>query len=129
MALASSILFVSCSNDDDSTPDIPLGIYDNGVLIVNEGGTSGGTISFINNDLTAFENNIFNAVNPSQGIGIYVQSIFFDGDRAFIVSNGSNKITVVINSGISKYFKICFSFCFLAIHLLPFLYYNNIIFK
>ena len=95
LALASSILFVSCSNDDDSTPDIPLGIYDNGVLIVNEGGASGGTISFINNDLTTFENNIFNAVNPSQGIGIYVQSIFFDGDRAFIVSNGSNKITVV----------------------------------
>ncbi len=40
MALASSFLFVSCSDDDDSISDIPLGIYDKGVLIVNEGNSA-----------------------------------------------------------------------------------------
>lgn len=98
MALASSILFVSCSDDDDNgkvIPQVPLGAYDNGVLIVNEGNGSAGTISFITNDLANVGQDIFGAVNPGQGIGGYVQSMFFDGDRAFIVSNGSNKVTVV----------------------------------
>jgi hypothetical protein len=45
--------------------------------------------------LTIVENDIFSAINPNQGIGGYVQSVFFDGDRAFIISNGSQKITVV----------------------------------
>ncbi len=38
---------------------------------------------------------IFGTENPGQGIGGYVQSVFFDDDRAFIISNGSNIITVV----------------------------------
>ncbi len=96
MALASSILFVSCSDDDDSNvPDLPLGSYDNGVLIVNEGNGSAGTISFLSNDFATVGQDIYGAVNAGDGIGGYVQSIFFDGERAFIVSNGSNKITVV----------------------------------
>lgn len=95
MALASSILFVSCSDDDNNAPDIPLGLYDNGVLIVNEGNGTSGSISYVSTDLTSFENDIFSTVNPEQGIGGYVQSMFFDGDRAFIISNGSQKVTVV----------------------------------
>ncbi len=95
MALASSVLFVSCSKDDDAIPEVPLGVYDNGVLIVNEGNASSGSISYVSNDLTIVENDIFSAINPNQGIGGYVQSVFFDGDRAFIISNGSQKITVV----------------------------------
>ena len=95
MALASAILFVSCSDDDSNTPDVQLGAYDNGVIIVNEGNGAAGSISFITDDLMTVNQDIFGAVNPGQGIGGYVQSMFFDGDRAFIVSNGSNKITVV----------------------------------
>lgn len=95
MALASSIMFVSCSDDDNTTPDVPLGVYDNGVLIVNEGNGSAGTISFFTNDLISLSQDVFGSVNPGKGIGGYVQSIFFDGDRAFIISNGSSKITVV----------------------------------
>ncbi|WP_432671571.1 YncE family protein [Flavobacterium sp. SM2513] len=97
MALASSILFVSCSDDNDDKIEIetPLGVYDNGILIVNEGNGSAGTISFITNDFATVSQNIYGAVNSGDGIGGYVQSIFFDGNRAFIVSNGSNKITVV----------------------------------
>ena len=99
LALASSILFVSCSDDNDDNikiePETPLGVYDNGVLIVNEGNASSGTISFVSDDLLTVGQNIYGAVNSGDGIGGYVQSIFFDGNRAFIVSNGSNKITVV----------------------------------
>lgn len=98
MALMSSILFVSCSDDDgivNVDPETPLGNYDNGVLIVNEGNGAAGTVSFVSNDMTTVGQDIFGAVNPSLGIGGYVQSIFFDGEKAFIVSNGSNKITVV----------------------------------
>lgn len=95
MALASSILFVSCSDDDTNSPEVPLGSYDNGVLILNEGNSSSGSISFISDDLTTVSQDVFGTVNPGKEIGGYVQSIFFDGDRAFIVSNGSNKVTVV----------------------------------
>jgi YVTN family beta-propeller protein len=97
MAFISSLLLVSCSDDTDGivAPEVPLGAYDNGVLIVNEGNGSAGTISFVSNDLMQIGQDIFGAVNPGLGIGGYVQSVFFDGDRAFIISNGSNKITVV----------------------------------
>ena len=98
MALASSMMFVSCSSDDNNgnpEPEVPLGAYDNGILIVNEGNGSAGTISYITNDLVGVAQDIYGTVNAGDGIGGYVQSMFFDGDRAFIVSNGSNKVTVV----------------------------------
>lgn len=95
MAFASAMLFVSCSNDASDSSDIPLGIYDKGVLIVNEGNGAAGSISYLNNDFATIRQDIFGTENPGQGIGGYVQSIFFDGNRAFIISNGSNKITVV----------------------------------
>src|SRR5690606_21132448 len=33
--------------------------------------------------------------NTGQGAGSFLQSVFFDDEKAFIISNGSNKITVV----------------------------------
>lgn len=96
VAFASSVLFVSCSDTSDNlNPQLPLGAYDNGVLIINEGNGSAGSISFITNDLMTTSQDVFGSVNPGKGIGGYVQSMFFDGDRAFIISNGSSKITVV----------------------------------
>lgn len=98
ITLMSSTFFFSCTDDDGRIivePETPLGSYDNGVLIVNEGNGSAGTISFVSNDMTTVGQDIFDAVNPGVGIGGYVQSVFFDGEKAFIVSNGSNKITVV----------------------------------
>lgn len=95
MAIASSFVFVACSDDDKNASNVPLGMYENGVLIVNEGSASAGTVSFLSNDLLTVSQNIFSAENPGEGLGGYVQSIFFDDDKAFIISNGSNKITVV----------------------------------
>ena len=90
-----SVLFVSCNGDDDS--NAPLGSYDNGILVLNEGGsTSGAAVTYISNDLQTVQQDIFTAVNgDDETIGQFPQSLFFDGDRAFIISNGSNRITVV----------------------------------
>lgn len=92
MALASSLFLVSCETNDIN--DTPLGSYDNGILVLNEGGI--GTVTYISNDLATVQQDIFTLVNgDTEELGAYVQSLFFDGNRAFIISNGSNKITVV----------------------------------
>ncbi|NEV93381.1 cell surface protein [Psychroflexus sp. YR1-1] len=86
----------SCSNDDDQTgPIIPDGDYFDGTLILNEGGSAGGSVSFLDSDLQELSNSIYEEVNPNAGLGLYLQSMFFADDRAFIIANGSNLITVV----------------------------------
>ena len=93
VTLFGSVLFVSC-DDSDGDSDAPLGAYDNGMLVLNEGSPSAGSITFIGNDLTTIQQNVYGAENGGDGIGGYVQSIFFKDEKAFIIS-GSNKITVV----------------------------------
>ncbi|RZK12287.1 MAG: hypothetical protein EOO46_03715 [Flavobacterium sp.] len=95
VAFLGATVFVSCSDDDDKAVDIPLGAYDNGILVLNEGNGTAGSVTFIGNDMTTIQQNVYGAENEGDGIGGYVQSIFFDGDKAFIISNASNKITVV----------------------------------
>jgi len=95
VVLLGSTVFVSCSDDDDKGVDVPLGAYDNGILVLNEGNLTAGSITFIGDDMTTIQQNVYGAENDGDGIGGYVQSIFFNDDKAFIVSNGSNKITVV----------------------------------
>lgn len=92
---AGSVLLASCNGDDDS--NAALGSYDNGILVLNEGGsTSGAGLTYISNDLQTVQQDIFTAVNgEDETIGLFPQSIFFSGERAFIISNGSNRITVV----------------------------------
>lgn len=95
VALLGSTVFVSCSDDDDKGVETPLGTYDNGILVLNEGNGTAGSITFIGDDMTTTQQDVYGAENPGDGIGGYAQSIFFDGEKAFIISNGSNKITVV----------------------------------
>ncbi|MGQ2982541.1 YncE family protein [Flavobacterium sp.] len=94
-AIAGSLLFVSCS-DDDSDSNTPSGAYDNGMLIINQGnfGQGNSTVSFLSDDLV-LENNIFAAVNPGHILGDTAQDIAFKGDLAYIVLNFSNKIEIV----------------------------------
>lgn len=94
VALLSVSLIVSCTdNDDDAVVD--SGDYNEGVFVLNEGGSGQGSVSYISNDLNIFTQNIYTTVNGSDLLGKYVQSIFFDGDNAYIIAGGSNKITVV----------------------------------
>lgn len=107
-----ALSIISCSSDDDAlVPDIPEGDYFDGTLILNEGSSAGGSVSFLSSDLQNLTNSIFENENEGEQPGLYLQSIFFDDDRAFIISNGSNLISVVnrftfeligiINSGLS----------------------------
>ena len=88
--------FTSCSNDEETT-ETPLGAYDNGVLILNQGGFGNGnaSMSYLSDDLTVFQNNIFSLVNPSIILGDTAQDIGFYNEYAYIVLNGSNKIEIV----------------------------------
>lgn len=95
-----SLLFLitSCTNEEDFPPlEFPLGAYDNGVLILNQGGFGNGnaSVSYLSNDLNTFQNNIFSVVNPSIILGDTAQDIGFYLNNAYIVINGSNKIEVV----------------------------------
>lgn len=95
MLTAGALFLVSCSSDDSS--DTPLGEYDNGTIVLNEGNSTVSTssITFISNS-GAVEHDVFSNVNPgAAGLGTYLQSIFFDDTRAFIISGSANKITVV----------------------------------
>lgn len=93
-AIAGSLLFVSCSDDDSK--DVPSGAYDNGVLILNQGKFLGGnsSVSFLS-DALAIENNIFASVNNGDVLGDTGQDIGLEGDLAYIVVNVSNKIEIV----------------------------------
>ncbi|WP_299887443.1 YncE family protein [uncultured Lacinutrix sp.] len=93
-----SIAFLSsCSNDDDAitTPE-PLGAYENGYFILNEGGsnTMTASVTYISENGTQTDD-VFRIENPDQAeIGTFLQNIFFDDTRAFIVSGSTNSVTV-----------------------------------
>ncbi|HEX9980672.1 MAG TPA: DUF5074 domain-containing protein [Flavobacterium sp.] len=92
ISIFTAMIAISCSNDDRD--EAPLGSYDNGILVLNEGGA--GEVTYISSDLATVQQDVFSIVNgDSQSLGMFAQSMFFDGNRAFIISNGSNKITVV----------------------------------
>ena len=67
----------SCTNDDNE--NVSKGNYDNGVFILNEGNSSGGSVSFLGDDLTTFKQDAYGAENPGDFFGLYVQSIFLMG--------------------------------------------------
>ncbi|MEQ3664961.1 hypothetical protein [Olleya sp.] len=90
--VALSLLVFSCSNDDDAfTQPEPLGAYENGILVSAEGGPS--SIAYISNDFSVTENQVYFNVN-NENLGVYLQSIGFNGDKAYIVVDAGT-ITVV----------------------------------
>ncbi|HEU4497257.1 MAG TPA: DUF5074 domain-containing protein [Flavobacterium sp.] len=96
-ALAGAVFLVSCSNDNDDSQNAPLGRYDNGFLVLNQGnfGSANSNVSYISNDFLIQENNIFSSANPATAMGDTGQDIGFYQNLAFIVLNGSNKIQIV----------------------------------
>lgn len=90
-------VFTSCTNDDTPATEAPLGAYENGILIVNEGnfGQDNSSLSYLSGDLATFQLNAFTAVNPSLILGNTAQSISFNDDKAYVVINASNKIEVL----------------------------------
>jgi len=90
-----TLILASCSSDDDVIVE-PLGDYEFGIFITNEGpfGTGTGTVSFLSDETNNVENTIYQNVNELE-LGNIVQSMYLNGDLAFIVVNNSNRIVVV----------------------------------
>jgi len=87
-----AILFASCTSDSIS---LPRGDYEGGILISGEGSPTAGTgsVSFVSDDFNTVENLIYNKVNASE-LSTFLQSMAFDNDRAFMVVDNQNTITV-----------------------------------
>ncbi|HSD14046.1 MAG TPA: DUF5074 domain-containing protein [Flavobacterium sp.] len=110
VALGSISVLVSCTNDD--SPAVEASTYEKGVFILNEGSSGQGSVSFLGDDLSNFTQDVYGTVNPGDLFGQYMQSMFFDGEYAYIIAGGSNKINVVdrktfklvakIESGLAK---------------------------
>lgn len=104
LGLAFTALFLqSCNTDDDIQPTPqPEGAFDRGVFILNEGnfGSGNSSVSFLSSDAVMTQN-IYNAVNGMQ-LGDVAQSIYTDGDMAYIVVNGSSKIEIVNRNTFEK---------------------------
>jgi hypothetical protein len=87
-----TVLFASCSSESIV---LPKGDYETGFLISGEGSSAGtGSVSFVSNDFDLVENLIYKKVNLNE-LGSFLQSIAFDDDKAFIVVDNQNTITVV----------------------------------
>jgi len=99
--LTFSLLFAcvltSCSSDDDNFIETPtsLGDFENGYFILNEGSSDfTSPVTFVGDDGIVFED-VFETINPgAEPVGTYLQDMFFDDSRAFIISGSANKITV-----------------------------------
>lgn len=91
-ALAGMLTLTSCSSDDDKAP---IGDYQSGMFILNEGGFMAGnaSVTFAGNDGVT-ENGVFSAVN-GRALGDTGQDIKLKGDLAYIVLNVSNKVEIV----------------------------------
>lgn len=93
----STLFFVGCSSDDESsTPITPEpDAYENGILITNEGpfGDGSGTITFISNDFSIVEQNVYKNVNGSD-LGNIVNGMGFAEGNAYIIANNSHKVMI-----------------------------------
>ena len=87
------ILFASCSEDDASSK--PVGDYVNGYFVTNEGPfqNGSGTLTFIGDDGSVSQQ-VYKTVN-GEDLGNIVNSLYVEGEMAYIVVNNSHKIVVV----------------------------------
>ena len=92
MLVALVPFFVSCEDGEENIP----GIYDNGILVLNEGGygSANASISFYNPSADSVSNGIFTK-STGLPLGDVGQSLAVIDNHVFIVLNGSNKVEVV----------------------------------
>jgi len=86
-----SALLISCNDDDE--PTLPKGDYENGILLSGEGGPTG-SVYYVSNDFATTESQIYKKVNNSE-LGVYLQSLTFDDENAYICVDNQNTVTVV----------------------------------
>lgn len=86
---------ISCTSDYEEV--IPEITYQNGLFITNEGKfqTPNAEVTFITKDLSLMQNDIYKAKNNNENLGDVLQTMVINGDKAYLLLNNSNKITVV----------------------------------
>ncbi|PKD16985.1 hypothetical protein APR41_05975 [Salegentibacter salinarum] len=98
MAILIGFFLNSCSSDDDNIDPEPQPeeSYAEGLFVLNEGGfgKNNSSISYIDNNFSNLESDIFSTVNGSP-LGDTGQSITFDDSYAYIVMNASNIVQIV----------------------------------
>lgn len=89
------LLLISSCSDDDPATDVPQGDYESGYFVTNEGPfqNGSGTLTFVDDD-GSISQNIYKTVN-GEDLGNIVNSMYLEGDKAYIVVNNSHKIVVV----------------------------------
>ncbi|WP_422103748.1 YncE family protein [Winogradskyella sp.] len=94
-SISMGLILSSCSNDDDGTPQVPLGDYENGYFILHEGAGPITPVTYVGYDGTS-EQAPFDNVNPGASpFGGFNQDLFFSGELAFIISGQFATVTVV----------------------------------
>lgn len=86
---------ISCSSDYEEV--IPEITYQNGLFITNEGnfGKPNAEVTFLTKDLSLMQNDIYKAKNNNENLGDVLQTMTFNSDKAYLLLNNSNKITIV----------------------------------
>lgn len=92
------LLVVSACRKDD--PPVEKGLYDEGVVIVNEGlfQTGKGTISFLDIKKDTVYQEVYEAANGGLVLGNIAQSYRASGSSGYVVVNNSGKVVVVNDS-------------------------------
>lgn len=96
------VALASCNKDDPK----PKGEFSTGILVINEGSfkKADGTIGFFDPNSLEVKQDIFGLKNNGKALGDIVQSMFIDGDLAYISVNNSNTLEVVnSNSFVAEY--------------------------
>jgi len=94
MLFIAALTITSCNTIID--PPEPLGAYENGLFVCNEGPfmSGSGTLTYVSYDLSTVEQNVYKNVNGGEDLGNILQSIGFEGDKAYIVVNNAHKVVV-----------------------------------
>ncbi len=90
--LAFSVVIVSCDSND---PEEPIGQYETGILIMNEGafGVNDGEVYHLNQRLDELTQNVFETVNARPYAGLLEDIVWID-DRLYLVAN-TGKVEIV----------------------------------
>ncbi|GAA5221897.1 DUF5074 domain-containing protein [Membranihabitans marinus] len=103
LSLVTTLFFTACSKDDPIITEPEPVQFENGIFVSCEGGfgSNNASIQFIDFTTATIYTNIYSAAN-NETAGDVLQSISFKDDAAYLVLNGSGKITEVEQATFTK---------------------------
>jgi len=94
--IISSIFIISCIDDPQQIPS-PEFVYDDGVLIANEGpfGSGTGTVTYYKRGGSVLKQNIFQEANTFIPLGNIVQSLTVIGNQVYVMVNNADRVEIM----------------------------------